>query len=98
MSSVLSSARRATRSLQKPLEKAVTQSAETPFRTGASSATRQAKVATQKQQQLETVRLAEAEGDVALRRQQALSGKFGRRSLIKSSPAGLSTNLGGTNV
>ena len=47
------------------------------------------------QKQKEDARLAEVEGDIALKQAKITSGKGGRRSLIKSSP-GLSTNLGGT--
>ena len=51
-----------------------------------------------KAQKKEDIRLAEAEGDIALTRAAALSGKAGRKSLIKSSPTGLATNLGGTSA
>lgn len=46
--------------------------------------------------QKEKAALVEAESDIATKKAKALSGKAGRRSLIKSSPSGLATNLGGT--
>ena len=69
---------------------------EKPFQTGKSKAARQAKTAAAKQQQREDLRLAEATQDVALAEAGALSTRSGRKSLIKSSPSGLSNNLGGT--
>lgn len=47
------------------------------------------------QEQREQARLAEADDEVARRRLGATK-TGGRRSLIKSSPTGLATNLGGT--
>ena len=64
-------------------------------RKGAASKARAATALAQRQQQLEKTRAAEAESEIALRRVGA-GQKSGRRSLIKSSPVGLATNLGGT--
>jgi len=83
------------RSLSRPLEKKFTQAVEKPFRTGASAAAREAETANLTQQQLEKARLTEAEGEIARRRGLAGS-RTGRQSLIRSSPSGLATNLGGT--
>lgn len=57
---------------------------------------RQAEQDLAKQKQLEVGALAEAEDEVGRRRALALSNTSGRRSLIKSSPTGLATTLGGT--
>ena len=46
----------------------------------------------------EDVRLAEAQDEVSRAEAGALSPRAGRRSLIKTSPTGLSTNLGGTSA
>ena len=77
------------------LNKAINRGIEKPFRKGATAAKKQAARDTQKQMQLEKVRTAEAESEIALRRAQAKGKKGGRQSLIKSA-AGLATNLGGT--
>ena len=79
------------------LQKQTRQLQERPFRKGASSRRRQAEKDIARQQQSEQANLAEAESEVALRRERA-SSRFGRRSLIKTSPTGLSSNLGGTNA
>ena len=42
--------------------------------------------------------LADAESELAITKASALSGKAGRQSLLKSSPTGLATNLGGSGV
>ena len=65
-------------------------------RKGTTSKVREAKTLAAQQQQTEAIRLAESESEVATRRASALTGRFGRRSLIKSSPTGLALNLGGT--
>ena len=80
--------------IKKPLEKSVRQGLEKPVRTGASAQKRQAESLLKKQQQTEQMKLAEADDEIA--RRAAGAGKGGRRSLIKSSPAGLASNLGGT--
>ena len=69
---------------------------EQPFRKGATAAKRTAADQIAKQQQMESVRLAEAEGEVAKRKGSAFGKSAGRKSLIKSSAGGLATNLGGT--
>lgn len=70
---------------------------------GADKASRRAakeqreQIARQKQQ--ESVRLAEQEDELARRKSKAASGRFGRRSLITTSPTGVTkgetTELGG---
>lgn len=42
--------------------------------------------------------LAEASSEIAISEASALSGKAGRRSLLKTSPTGLAVNLGGTSA
>lgn len=42
--------------------------------------------------------LATAESEIAISEASALSGKAGRRSLLKTSPTGLAVNLGGTSA
>jgi len=69
---------------------------EKPVRTGATSKRREAADALEKQQQKESMKLAETESEIATKRAMAKSGKGGRQSLIKSSASGLSQNLGGT--
>ena len=68
------------------------------LRTGRSTRERDAATsvaaATKKQQLQEDARLAEATSDVATAQTTAKRG--GRRSLIKTSPSGLASNLGGT--
>jgi hypothetical protein len=82
----------------KGIHKKITQTGEKPFRKGATAAKRDAATQIAKQQQTETIRLAEAESEIAAKRSLAGSKK-GRRSLLKSSPAGgLATNLGGTSA
>lgn len=78
------------------IQKKTIQLQEKPFRKGASARGREARSLALKQQQTEQVRLAEAESEIATRRARGTLGRAGRRSLIQSSPAGLSTNLGGT--
>ena len=95
MSSAVGKLRKAQRSLQKPLEKAFSQTAEKPFRRGTTQQRKQAQEMNQKQMQMEQLRRDEAESEIATRK--AAAGKGGRRSLIASSPSGLSTNLGGTS-
>ena len=68
---------------------------EKPLRTGASAARRDAAAQLKEQQQKEAVMLAEKESEIAEARSFAQSGRAGRRSLIKSSPTGLATTLGG---
>ena len=46
--------------------------------------------------QKEKQKLAEVESEIATRRFSATSGKGGRRSLIRTGPTGLASNLGGT--
>ncbi len=65
-----------------------------PLKTGASAARRSAAVQLKEQQQKESVKLAEAESEIAEKRQMA-GRRVGRQSLIKSSPSGLATTLGG---
>jgi hypothetical protein len=72
----------------------ILKAAEKPFRTGASSARRTAEEQATQAQQAAALDLAESEDEIA-RRKAVASGR-GRGSLIKSSPSGLSTNLGGT--
>ena len=67
---------------------------EKPLRTGASAARRDAAAQLKEQQQKESVRLAETESEIAEKRQMA-GRRVGRQSLIKSSPSGLATTLGG---
>jgi len=62
---------------------------------GASAARRDAAAQLKAQQQKEAVMLAEKESEIAEKRSFAQSGRAGRRSLIKSSPTGLATTLGG---
>jgi len=50
------------------------------------------------QKKKEDLRLAEKDSIIAKKKSAALSGKGGRQSLIKSSPTGLATNLGGTTA
>ncbi len=94
MSDVVKPLRRATRSLQKPIEKKITGALEKPFRTGASAAQRTVAQETERAKQREQKKLLEAEDEIARRRTGARSG--GRGSLIRTSPTGLATNLGGT--
>jgi len=68
---------------------------EKPLRTGASAARRDAAAQLKEQQQKQAVMLAEKESEIAEKRSFAQSGRAGRRSLIKSSPTGLATTLGG---
>jgi len=68
---------------------------EKPLRTGASAVRRDAAAQLKAQQQKEAVMLAEKESEIAEKRSFAQSGRAGRRSLIKSSPTGLATTLGG---
>ena len=82
------------RSLQRPIEKGIKQGLEKPFRTGASAAARDAAKLTAKQQQMEKIKLAEVENEIATKR--IMANKGGRQSLIKSSPTGMAQNLGGT--
>ena len=49
-------------------------------------------------QKKEKQALAEASSEVAITEASALSGKAGRKSLLKTSPTGLATNLGGASV
>ena len=74
----------------KKLGKAV----EKPFRTGATGKGREAEAQIKRQQQREDVRLAEATSEAATAA--AAPKRKGRQSLIKSSPSGLSSNLGGS--
>lgn len=69
---------------------------EKPFKTGASAATRTAGQQIAKQKQVENLKLLETEDEIARRKALASGGRGGRQSLIKSSPAGLATTLGGT--
>ena len=62
----------------------------------AKEARRKQQEALARQEQREKVRLAEADSEVAKRKAMAGSKGAGRRSLIKTSPTGLSQNLGGT--
>lgn len=57
---------------------------------------RQAKTELARQKQIEAGALAEAEDEIGRRRALAASPRSGRRSLIRSSPTGLATTLGGT--
>lgn len=50
------------------------------------------------QQKLEKQKVAEAESEIAITKASALSGKAGRKSLLKTSPTGLAVNLGGTSA
>ena len=50
------------------------------------------------QQKKEKTKLAEAESEIAITEASALSGKAGRRSLLKTSPTGLAVNLGGAGA
>lgn len=72
---------------------------EKPFRTGRTGAERKAskrvKQQTLLQQQRESIRLAEAEDEVAQRRGLASSKRGGRQSLIRSSGGGIVNTLGG---
>ena len=82
----------------KKITKKVNQAIEKPFRKGTSAAARTARNQAAKQQQLETVRLAESEDELSRRQGGALSTRGGRRSLIRSGSGGLATNLGGTSA
>lgn len=77
-------------------EKKVQQAIEKPVRTGASAARRDIAKQTAEAAQKEQTRLLEAESDIARRRAGAGARGAGRGSLIRSSPTGLATNLGGT--
>ena len=74
----------------------LTKAIEKPFKTGASAAQREAGREIEKQKKKQQVKLLEAEDEIARKKAVAGSGKAGRGSLIKSSPTGLATNLGGT--
>ena len=50
------------------------------------------------QQKKQKTALADAESEIAITEASALSGKAGRRSLLKTSPTGLAANLGGTSA
>jgi hypothetical protein len=86
-----------TEGVKKPVKKAFNkaQTIDKPLRKGATAQKRAAAAEIAKQQQTEKLRVAEVESEVATRRTLA-GGKAGRKSLIKSSGAGLSANLGGT--
>ena len=75
------------------------QKTEKPFRKGATSQKRDAanlqEAQIEKQERTELLRRVEAEGEIAQRRGSARSKSVGRRSLIRSSPAGLAQTLGG---
>ena len=98
MGSELNSVRRKieepARKIRRPIEKSLRQGLEKPFRTGASATKRDASKLLKTQQQLEKTKLAEADSEIATSK--ALSKKGGRKSLIKSAPSALATNLGGT--
>ena len=49
------------------------------------------------QRKKEQTKLAEAESEIAITKASALSGKAGRKSLLKTSPTGLAVNLGGSS-
>ena len=74
------------------------QAIEKPFRTGASSTRRDAAALLKSQQKKEDLRLAEAASEIAITKASALSGKAGRKSLLKTSPTGLAINLGGSSA
>ena len=80
----------------KSIHKKGTQLGVQPFRKGTSATMRQAGRDTEKQQQMEAVRMAETADEIAQRRALAGGKSGGRQSLIKSSPTGLAQNLGGT--
>lgn len=69
--------------------------AEKPFKTGASAQQREAGREIDKQKQAEQLKLLETEDEIARKRALSGSGKAGRQSLIRSSPTGLATTLGG---
>ena len=50
------------------------------------------------QRKKEQIKLGEAESEIAITEASALSGKGGRKSLLKSSPTGLAVNLGGAGA
>jgi F0F1-type ATP synthase membrane subunit b/b' len=56
---------------------------------------RQAEESIGRQKQLENARLAEESADLAEAKARGLSGRSGRRSLVKTSNRGLVSNLGG---
>lgn len=96
MGDVVSDLRKKTRSLQKPLEKAITKTIEKPVRTGASAKSREAAKQTLLQRQREEARMAETESEIQERRALARSSRAGRGSLIRTSGSGTARNLGGT--
>jgi len=65
------------------------------IRKGTTLAKKKASKDIERQSQLEKLRTAETESEIARRKASTKSGQAGRRSLIKSA-AGLATNLGGT--
>lgn len=65
-------------------------------RTGASAQERKSKRSAKEQQKREKLRLAEATDEVERAKSKALSSRSGRQSLIRTSPSGLATKLGGT--
>ena len=67
---------------------------EKPFRTGATAQGRAAELSIKQQQQRESMRLAETTSEAATAA--AAPKRKGRQSLIKTSPSGLSSNLGGS--
>ena len=81
------------------LQKKTAQTQEKPFRKGAASQARDAgnlqaeQIA--KQEKTELLRRVESEDEIARRRGAAKGKGAGRRSLIRSSPTGLATTLGG---
>jgi len=50
------------------------------------------------QQRKEKLKLSEAASEIAITEASALSGKAGRKSLLKTSPTGLAVNLGGSSA
>jgi hypothetical protein len=83
------------RVLNKPGRTKIDRSLGKGFRTGKTGKSREAAAQVAAQQQTELLRKAESEDEIARRKGLASSKKSGRQSLIKSSPTGLATTLGG---
>lgn len=77
-------------------EKKATQAIEKPVRTGASSVRRDTARQIAEAQKKEETKLLQTESDIARRKAGVSARAGGRGSLIRSSPSGLATNLGGT--
>jgi hypothetical protein len=83
------------RALNKPGRTKVHQGVEKGVRSGKTAAARDAEAQVKAQQKAELLRKVESEDEIARRKGLASSKKAGRQSLIRSSPTGLATTLGG---